>query len=100
MDAVPMVTDILDGLASVCICETDIIQRSILRFIRQWINCTMMSLEHYKTTSHCIVFALIFCFLPILNIRNHKGVLWFMISQPWFASVSEWVINFKAKKSL
>jgi len=35
MDAVPMVTDILDGLASVCICETDIIQRSILRFIRQ-----------------------------------------------------------------
>ena len=44
MDAVPMVTDILDGLASVCICETDIIQRSILRFICQWINCTMMSL--------------------------------------------------------
>jgi hypothetical protein len=35
MDAVPMATDILDGLASVCICETDIIQRSILRFICQ-----------------------------------------------------------------
>lgn len=35
MDAVPMVSDILDGLASICICESDIIQRSNLRFICQ-----------------------------------------------------------------